>query len=70
MEEKRKSAVKTKKGIIIYKKEGKQNDWKYNCPGLGERYGECTTRKLINFLMLIDEGKTVKEAEKIAFERK
>jgi len=66
MEDKRQKPVSTKRGIILYKT--KNDDWKIDYPNGDYRYGRATTRKLVNFILLLNEGKTIDQADEIAFE--
>lgn len=66
MKEKREKAIKTKKGFVIYKNQKAKNHWQIQFPDSSYNYGDCTTRNLINFLMCIDEGKSLNKAKEIA----
>jgi len=57
----RKVALKTKNGIVLYLKEG---NWVVDCPD-GYKTFRSTFAEVLSFLAFINEGKSLKEARKI-----
>ena len=65
---KRKAGINTKQGFIFYSKDGKE--WQIKYPNGGYRYGGVTPERICKFFKALADGKTIDEADELAFESK
>ena len=65
---KRETGITTKQGFVFYSKYGK--DWKIQYPDGGDRYGGVTPERICKFFKALADGKTIDEADELAFESK
>ena len=65
METKREKAIKSKKGIILYSKG--TDKWWLQYPDGSKRWGGATTIRVMNFIYYISKGKSIDEADRLAF---
>ena len=63
---KREKPLKTKTGIVVHY--AGKNDFKLEYPDGEGRWGGVTTLRLINFFYHLGHGKTLEQADKLAFE--
>lgn len=64
----RDKGINTKQGFIFYSKDG--IDWKIQYPDGGFRYGRVTPDKICKFFKALADGKTINEADDLAFKSK
>ncbi|MCP8313792.1 MAG: hypothetical protein H3Z53_05405 [archaeon] len=65
MKTEREKPIKTKKGIILYK--GKGDNWYIEYPDGDKRYGGATTIRVMNLIYYLSKGKSIDEADRLAF---
>ena len=65
---KRETGINTKQGFVFYSKDGK--DWKIQYPDGGYRYGGVTPERICKFFKALADGKTIDEADELAFKSK
>jgi len=63
---KREKAVRTRKGIILY--HAGRDKWYLSYPTGVDRIGGATTIRVMNFIYYLSKGKTIEEADHLAFE--
>lgn len=64
--ERRKKGIKTKSGIVIYKRKTKKNEWAIELPDGTGWYGGINTPKLQSFIYYHGEGFSIEKASKLA----
>ena len=62
---KRVEPIRTRTGIVLYHSE--VDDWKLDYPDGTKRYGGATTIKVMNFIYYLSKGKSITEADMLAF---